>query len=423
MIDKIKSLFKNKELYNYIVIFGVEFSIMIIGVILFKIINLKYGNLGFAEYTLNKRLIGFLTPLLILGMGVSLPKFLPLENKENQKELYHTGLLIVTVCFIVSAAICLLLGKQFSQLVYGDQQHGNMILVILFYTYGLLLHACIYNYFRGSFNFPVSGALQIINLGILPLVVYFFSNTVMSYFLLLTILNIITFTIVNLLYLPIAIPTLPNLKQNIQKLMSYGLQRTPGDIALGLFLAVPSFIVSNYFSIIEAGNIAFNISLFNIVIAVMAPLNVILLPQASKIVHEKKFEQLKKLTTNLLLFSTSIGVIVWIVVYFSGHLILELFSIETDNTQILSYLFIIFSGIIGYSVFSLMRSIVDAYYATARISTLIIASFLIFILSTLVLKYVDLFSISNLLIAYSLSLNMLGILTFISIKRVYKLSE
>lgn len=419
MINKVKNILKSKDVFNYIATFGAEFIIMTIGVLMFKLISLKFEDIGFSEYNINKRLIGFLIPLLMVGMGVSLPKFLPTFNKKKQLEVYYTALITISSAFIIILIFNHLFNDTFSKLIYGDKKHNTMLFTVLIHVFSLLIHSIVYNYFRSKFKFKIASSIQLLNLGILPLSVYFFSNNISDFFLYQGITCLIILLVISVVLIPFVKLNRSSFYVNFKLLIKYGVQRIPGDVTLGLFFAIPAFIAANYFSIILAGNIAFCFSLFNIVIALMSPVNTILLPKASKIIHKKDFSLLKSISNNLIKISIFIGAVCLIVIAFFGKNILNLFDI-TNNAEIFNYLFVIFTAIIAYSVFSVIRSIIDAYYHTARVSFIIIIGFIFFIFSIVISHWLNLFSILNLLIIFSISINIIGILIYISLLRIFK---
>ena len=257
------------------------------------------------------------------------------------------------------------------------------------------------------------------NLGMLPLAVYFIADTMSGYFLILSSLTLLFLLSFNLLFIPLRVFPTRRYLQTIKKLSAYGIQRIPGDVLLGFFFAIPTFIATNYFSLTLGGALAFCLSLFNIVIALMSPVNIILLPKASRMVHEKDHVHLRKVSYQMLFASLGIGVLVMIVVGFFGQWILELFNVA--NAAVTSvYLKIIFSGIIGFSIFSVVRSIIDAYHETARVSSLIVVSFTVFIASLGFLKLIEQFSIEHVLLVFVISINLLGLFTFVSLLGVLK---
>ncbi len=418
-LKSIAQSLSRERLYNYAITFGFEFLIMVISVLLFKMVNLKFYSNGFSEYTINKRLVGFLMPLLMVGMGVSLPKFLSIESHKKQLEIHYTALLVLSGIFMAFLLLGFLFSTYFSKMVFGDMDHEQMCMVVVLYVFSLMVHACLYNYFRGKFKFKISSFLQLVNIGLLPLLAYFLADSIFHYFLYLSLMTLLLLLTVNVLWIPFLRLTWSDFKSSFKKLMNYGIQRMPGDVVLGLFFAVPTFIASNFFSLTIAGNIAFCLSLFNIIIALMSPVNIILLPEASKIVFEKNFALLKSISTKLLLLSIALGVFTFCIVFLFGAEILNAFSVE-NAVESEKYLLVIFFGVIGYSVFSVIRSIVDAFYETAKVSANILISFCVFMALLLLLRIFDSFTIVNTLLVFAVAVNSLGLLTYLSLIKIFK---
>lgn len=417
--ERLGTLIPLSNLSNYVITFGVEFVIMFISVTLFKLIGVKFSEIGFSEFTINKRLIGFLLPLLLIGFGVSLPKFLPTADTQKQLRIYYSAIIVILLICTIALLTSLVFQNAFSQMVYGDKQHGHMIIVMILYAFSLMMHTCIYNYFRSKFDFKLSSLLQLTNLGIIPLVMYFLAWSVNAYFVLVSLFSIALVVAVNLFSIPFVRLSIQSFTASISEVLRYGINRTPGDVVLGLFLAIPTFIASNYFSLTMAGAVGFCLSLFNIVIALMSPVNIILLPKASRIAHDKDYALLKAITSKLMVLSTLIGLLSFLVIFFAGPYILQLFGISNlQETSVL--LTIIFTGIIGYSIFSVIRSIVDAHYATARVSRNILISFVVFIFGIAFFYFAGHFTLINVLITFSISLNLLGLLTYISTLTIHK---
>ena len=152
----------------------------------------------------------------------------------------------------------------------------------------------------------------------------------------------------------------------------------------------------------------------------MSPINIILLPKASKIVFDKDFVQLKRIGGKLLALALSIGIFSIIAINFLAEFVLNIFSISAENNTAL-YLKIVFTGVIGYSVFSIIRSIIDAFYAKAKNTVNISISFIFFIVSLFTIKFLDIFTLTNTLIVFSISINFLGIITYYSLLKINKL--
>ena len=396
---------KKETIINYLMTFGFEFSIMLITIWLFRLVNIKYESVGFAEYSINKRTVGFLMPLLMMGLGVSLPKFLASSGKKEQLSIHYSALLLVTLFCLLFSIIIFLGSEYFSQLIFGDYDHEKMLLVVLFYVLSLMYHATVYNYFRGKFNYKVSSILQLINLGLLPLITYFIADTVEVYFFFLALAVLACVLITNLAFIPFFSWGTIKFKPTLHKLVLYGIQRMPGDVLLGFLFAMPVYMVSNSHSLELAGIVAFCLSLFNIIIALMSPLNIILLPEASKIIANKENSKLRSIGVKLLYLAIVVGCVALVIILFFGQFILSVFDVENVKRSG-ELLVIVFTGVVGYSVFSIIRSIVDAYYQRALMTLIIGGAFFIYVLILLVMNYMGINSVENILIGLSFTSNM-----------------
>ncbi len=406
---------------DYVITFGVEFLILVLSVLIFKLVNIRLDTVSFSEFTVSKRLNAFLIPLLMIGLGVSLPKFLPISSEKKQVSIYYTSLIIICSLFLFITVLFLFIPKVFSDIVFGDSFHKRLILANLGYVFSLMFHSCLYNYFRGKFNFKISGFMQAFNLGILPFVFIFVAGSIEQYFIYTGIFTIISCIVVSVVFVPLIKLQWSEIKENLNQIVAYGIQRMPGDVFLGLFLAVPSFIGTNYFSLTEGGQIAFCLSLFNITIAFMSPINIILLPRASKIVHEKDYTQLKSITFQLLKMSTLLGIFNLLVIFLFADFIIKIFNVSDIEST--SYILkIIFTGVIGYSIFSVIRSIIDAFYNKARNSFNILLAFALFVFILFLLKYFNVLTLANSLISFSICVNFLGLITYLSVYKIKKLS-
>lgn len=355
----------------------------------------------------------------MMGLGVSLPKFLPASNEKEQIEIHYSALVLVTFLFSIVGVTAVFGSSYFSEIVFGDFHHEKMLFVILFYVLALMYHATVYNFFRGQFNYKLSSLLQLINLGILPFLMYFFAVSVEQYFLLLSSGILLVVVVANMIFIPLKDLREINLKITFRKLVSYGIQRMPGDVLLGLLFAVPVYVVSNKHSLEIAGSVAFSLSLFNVVIALMSPLNIILLPEASKIITEKQSYKLVSIGNKLLYLSLTVGFVALFVVVFFGEFVLSLFNIEELEYNA-KLLVIVFTGVLGYSVFSIIRSLVDAYFERAMMTLIIGGAFLIYMIILSVLQLMNLSSVHNVLIGLSTTVNLMGLFTFFALQMIFK---
>jgi O-antigen/teichoic acid export membrane protein len=347
------------------------------------------------------------------------PKFIALEETTNgKKQIQYTAQILLTIIFISSLIISILFGKYISKLVFGSYDEGLLILSCLTYFFSLMIHTCVYNYFRGSGNYKLSSLMQFINLAVLPLIVYFIAQSIMSFYLWLALFTFLFAMIVQVIVIGGVAISINRVKSISNSFVKYGSKRVWGDVVFALFSSVPAFIAANLFSLTEAGTVAFCISLLNIIIAVMSPVNIILLPEAAKIVQQHDYVKLKSITQKMSLVSFLLGISSFVAVWLFGRQLLHIFNVKDIDTAKV-YLLIIFSSVIGFSFYSVIRSIIDAYYPTARNGRNVIFSFAFFLLLFAICKYFEQNSIQMLLICFSAGLNLLGVLTYFSVRKIF----
>ena len=71
-------------------------------------------------------------------------------------------------------------------------------------------------------------------------------------------------------------------------------------------------------------------------------------------------------------------------------------------------------------MFSVIRSIVDAFYETAKVSANILISFCVFMALLLLLRVSHNFTIVNTLLVFVVGINLLGVLTYLSLIKIFK---
>jgi O-antigen/teichoic acid export membrane protein len=283
---------------------------------------------------------------------------------------------------------------------------------------GLIFHSLCYGYFRGNLSMIKANFLQLINMGIVPLLAFFLKNNLKEIIL----LNGLIIILVSFIFLTRIAKNITfernEIYTNLKELMAYGIQRVPGDFGLSGLFSLPSTITAHISGVTIAGYVAFGTSLLNMVGAGFAPLGLILLPKASQLVANKDFKILKTYIIKILKITFILTVLgIGFFEIFADKIIM--IYLDTLNSDLLIITRIIISASIGYTIYVAMRSIIDAYYVKA-INTKNIFISLIFFLTvafgTILVKKSYIFLVINLVVAIIL----LGILTLIEVKKVLK---
>ena len=153
-------------------LFRSEFLILLLGFIIFRIANEQMSELGFSEYTLSRRNISFLQPLLMIGLGVAVPRYISIYPKRNS--LLPASLFMMLSVSIFTLIVLTTWSEEISTLFFGDEGYRSYILPMGLLLVGYGFHAIVYGFLRGKQEVYFSNLIQLLNIGILPVIVLIF---------------------------------------------------------------------------------------------------------------------------------------------------------------------------------------------------------------------------------------------------------
>jgi len=366
---------------KYLITFLTEFMVLLAGIWVYRLAA-DFGTGDFSNYALSRRIVSLIQPIVLLGMAVALPRQLASihENDiQDSSRYFIASVLWPLILCGVFAITALLFPGWLAYIFLGSADMSFLMFPIVVMICGLVWQSLVYSYFRGKMQISSANILQLITMGIVPVTVFFVSSNI-SMVLLLT---GACWLLIPVLFL---VPEWPAFikhgmpgKLHLNELYFFGLQRVPGDIAYALLFAAPPLITAHYFGITEAGFVAFGITLLNMASAALNPISIILLPEARKMVVEKKFDLLftrsRKLILNVF-FLSAVGVVIFEV--FASP-ILNLYLGSADP-QLIMVTRLLVPGALGLALFVVLRSIIDAYYKKALNTLNVLLSFSVFLI-------------------------------------------
>lgn len=160
--------------------FITEFFVLVSGILVYKLAASIFGKMGFSEYALSRRAVSFILPALLLGLGVGIPRYIAYSTNDKIKadSYFLAGFLVLLVASAVFFTLFNLNSKTVSFLIFGSNGYAFLVYPISLMLFGLVLHALTYSYFRGHMMMIKANILQIINMGGVPLIVFYTSDTV-----------------------------------------------------------------------------------------------------------------------------------------------------------------------------------------------------------------------------------------------------
>lgn len=410
--------------YTYIVTYLTEFSLLAAGILVYRFAYDLPGDTDFASYSLVRRNLSFFMPLMFLGLAVGIPRFVSFNLGDNKKNggFFMAGTIILLVSVVIICSALIIFKGTMAELLFGDRNFSYLIYPFVTLIIGIAMHSLAYSYLRGLMQMNTANALQFINLGIGVVAAFFLSHQLTEVIYFTGFFWIFTASIFMIyIYRNISFNK-KELIANGQELFKYSIARVPGDMAMAALFSLPSLFITHYFGIIPAGYLAFGITLLNMAGAAFSPVSLLLLPKISKLASEKKYRVVFSNTDKIILVTLLLSVVVITIFEFFATPIIHLY-LKGASAELINTARIVALGIPGYTIYIVLRSVLDALHVKAVNSRNLLISFIFYCLSIGILFLLNFDEHTKIYLniwMFSASLTLLGILTYFDLLKSKK---
>jgi len=403
--------------------FFAEFIILITGLLVYKFAANLVGKDAFSEYALCRRTISFMFPALVMGLGVGIPRYIAYASSNSEYQhpdkYFLAGISVLFTSVIFFILLLNLFREPFAFLFFGNSEYAGFILPISIMIIGLTLNIACYSYYRGKLLMGKANTLQIINSGIIPVLAFLIQKDIIHILTLTGLFWIFTSTGALIMILKtLKWDKSESLTPAIKELLSYGIQRVPGDFGMAALISLPAIITAHLAGIKEAGYVAFGTTILNMTGSVFAPVGLVFLPKASQLIASKDIGRLKEYIKKLAILT--------LLLTLAGLIIFEIFADEIIKiylgkgfNDLVFIARIIMLGCLASTFYVSMRSILDAYYFKAVNTKNIIISLAIFLTGALLIYMLN-GSYVILVSSFVVGLYILGILTLFDILKLLR---
>jgi len=417
---KLKPFFKDISLT-----FITEAAVLIAFFFIYRLIAKNFGPEGVGEYSLVKKVIGFLQPLLLLGLWVGLPRYIAMAKDEEQRSSYiKAGGFIVATATFVFLIFVNLFKDYFAKIFFGTTNYSNLVLPFSLFLAGLTLHTLIYSYFRGQLLTKAFNILQVINLALVPIGILIFFKDI-SIEKLISLIGISTFVIafvfalyfIKEFFVPIKKWQFTN---SLKELLHYSFPRFIAGFVYAAFLSLGPIFATHFASIQEVGYLSVSQSLLGVTGVAVAPLGLILLPKVSNMIAQKRTEEIKESLNYLIGATVQLSIFIFFQLIIFTDVIIK-YWLGPEFINAIPIMRIIFGSIIFYLFCGAVGSILEA----SKVKPInLINSFIslgVFLITSGILLFlVKLFPpIISLSITFTSGMICLGILSYVSIRKIY----
>jgi O-antigen/teichoic acid export membrane protein len=398
---------------NYVITFGTEIFILFLSFVIFRVANERMTDISFSEYTLSRRNISFLQPLLMIGLGVAVPRYVSIYPKRDS--FLPASLILMTLVSLLFLIGMTVGSSFFSKLFFGEVKYQSYIVPLCILLIGYGFHAILYGYLRGKKEVYFSNLIQLVNIGLLPISVLLFTQNVQQ---LLWING--AFLLISCLIFGMCVfrkrqinTDYQSLLEDAKLMLKFGLPRILGDFALLAMLTFPTYIVlSLQKNVVAGGDVAYSITLLNLLGAAFGPLSLVLLPEIGGFLADKRFDLIKKRFYVFVFSSLLLTLIGYLTFYFFHEFILNLLLGENHRGEIFEIAKIILLGSFGYVLYIILRSFLDAIHVKAKNATNLMIALAIYLLMVIYGSSMNV-DLSTYIYYFVIALNVLGLLTFV----------
>lgn len=358
-------------------------------------------------------------PVFLIGMHITIPRqiaFYVNESRQKSSEIFLSAVIILFSISLFTSLVLLLFKKQFAILLFDNISYVKFITPLMLMLAGMTFHSAVYGYYRGMGLMNKANLMQIIMLGVIPLL-SIYSAAGVAPFLVITGVLWIIFSLIFLLTIIIGLKfSFSSVIKNIRSTLGHGIQRFPADLGIAALLSMPVVFFTHAFGTTESGYLAFSISLLSMTGAALKPIGLVMLPHATLLVATKQYSELNSKIKKMIVYFLLLSAVVIIGYELLSPVLLSVFLGRT-GTELVFISRIVMAAAAGYMFYVFFRSIIDAadYRSYNTVNILISLAIL------LILSLPGVFMNVNrvyLLSIFVLSVFTLGILTYFQIKKI-----
>lgn len=261
-------------------------------------VSVHFGAEGFAQYAVARRAVNLLAPAMMLGLGIALPRAIALANTRGAEEgraLFRAAFICVSAAGLMLVAAARFWPASLAGLFFGDRLQAPLAMPLAAFLASLTWHGALWSFYRGCFRFRDACLLDICNLAVVPVVIYWTVGRSTPMLLLwIGISSSAVSLALSLAYIRGRVATPESWRRRAGSLLAVGLPRVPGDFALGGLLALPSLAATHICGLVDAGSLAFGSTMTALAGTAVAPFSTILLPQSALMIGQGKIRELSR---------------------------------------------------------------------------------------------------------------------------------
>lgn len=388
-------------------------AIMIVGLFINKYLSTHLTIEDFGIYNILKRSATVLGFTFLCGMGIALPKFIPLSNSTEERGNIVGGALSIIFSLIIFCIIIIAFFSEKLSVFLFSESNSTLVWLTAFYGVGICLTSYLFSFYRAFDKHKKFSLSQIFVQFLILIGTVFFAKNLVTYIILISIMQILYFLVFfTREYLEVFKLKIFDIRSKIKILSTYGISRLVGDFILFSMAALPVILMNHKFGLTQSSYFSVATTLNSIITPFFSYIGVILLPKVSTAIRDGKFGEINRIIDKFIILFLIVSFLIIFSLFVLGNFYIHIFFSEKYLPALEIVKFVSLS-IIPHSVYLLLRNPIDAVdnkpYNTYN---LVIVSIVLVVLLSI---SKDIYMAS---IMYSIAYSLLGGLSYITWIRV-----
>lgn len=379
--------------------FAIQILIMFCSFAINKLLASRLSIDDFGQYNVIKRSVQVLSFVMLAGVGIALPRYIPLYRNGTPPRrimpLLMASLIYIVGISIAVFAVCMIFSSQMQEIIIGSEAEDGLYYTALAYAFILAMSQYVFAYYRGISHFKwYNGSQLAIQMAIIiPLVllpVLTVSNVFVSWLLITTVF--VAFLLVRELKRHYQLSTInyQSFRESFHEIIRYSSGRLVADFFQFSLAAFPLIYISNVLGLQPTAYFSVGIFFVTMITPIFSFMGIILLPYVSQAIARHEMTSATRFIHRLLLLYVC-GSLFFIAVLslFTEFLTTLLFAadyvVATDFTRIMVL------SILPQAIYMLYRNTIDAVsvipYNAIILGVCILAMVISFMLSTTLTQF------------------------------------
>ncbi|MEU8661481.1 lipopolysaccharide biosynthesis protein [Actinoplanes philippinensis] len=368
---------------DYVATLVVQWFVLGVGLLLFHLVARRGSVTGFAYYQIARGTVSTLQPILLLGLGVGLHRYLP-RTEHTTRRLAQQALAVEAVLVTAVGLAGMATGDGIAALL-GLPGGRPAVTAALIMLAGNCLCTVSLAALRGNQQIIDANLTMVLSFGLFPLFAFAVADRIEDFLIIQGVGTAVVGVWATWVVRRQPATAEKTTEPDVKTLIGYGVRRMPGEFALPVLYTFPTFAVAVLMpGEPEAGYVGFTTSAVTLICSVFAILTPVLMPRLSRLFNRPGDDpDIRRLLTALPLLAGALAAVpAGLILLFAPALVRGFLGPEFAGAVPVLRLGVL--AAIPLAMFYAARPILDTLLDAKFMSRLLLACLVLEILATVI---------------------------------------